>query len=136
MESFVDDTSVSREMVLPRTNKSRTCFFYHRSRNYNVTIAYERVPGGIRYGASYCNPSDQFNKRRGRHIATQRMNMVVQPITVNETSARWEVHEAILNSMECGDYGAPENFKVCKRWRIEKAKRFEELKAKMESKSR
>jgi len=107
-----------------------TCFFYHRSRRYNVTIAYERVPGGIRYGASFCNPSDQFSKRRGRHIATQRMNMVVQPITVSETSARWEVHEAILTSMECGDYGAPENFKVCKRWRIEKAKKFEELKAK------
>lgn len=107
-----------------------TCFFYHRGRRYNVTIAYERVPGGIRYGASYCNPSDQFSKERGRHIAIQRMNMVVHPIAVSETSARWEVHEAILSSMECGDYGAPENFKVCKRWRIEKAKKFERLKEK------
>lgn len=107
-----------------------TCYFYHRTGRYNVTIAYERVTGGVRYGAAFCRPEDQFHKRRGRYIATQRMNMVVHPIPVGENSARWEVHESILSSMECGDYGAPENFKVCNRWRIEKAKKFEKLKEK------
>ena len=91
-----------------------TCFFYHRTDRYNVTIAYERVPGGIRYGAAFCRPEDQFHKRRGREIARGRMNTVAEPINLNgKTCARWEVHETILASLEVGDYGyAPENFRA------------------------
>ena len=95
-----------------------TCYFYHRTDRYNVTIAYEHVNGGVRYGAAFCRPEDQFHKRRGREIARGRMQLVSEAIDVQSAweeldVARWQVHETILNSMSNGTYGyIPENFKV------------------------
>ena len=94
------------------------CYFYHRTSRYNVTIAYERVTGGVRYGAAFCRPEDQFHKRRGREIARGRMELVSDAIDVGNTSngtpaARWMVHESILESIEGGRYGyIPENFRA------------------------
>ena len=96
----------------------RTCYFYHRTDRYNVTIAYERVNGGVRYGAAFCRPEDQFHKRRGREIARGRMELVSDSIDVDNVwedtpVARWQVHESILASIESGTYGyIPENFKI------------------------
>ena len=101
-------------------NNLDTCFFYHRNDNWNVTVAYSRNGNSVSYGASFCRPEDQFEKRMGRKIASGRLALVhsADPcwadqslISVDDDAMRWEVHEAILESLNRGDYGyIPRNF--------------------------
>lgn len=100
-----------RETVLPNAAERSTCFFYHRTRRYNVTIAYRRRGDTVVYGAAFCRPGDQFNKRRGREIAVGRMQTYDNYIR-NPGSARWEVHDAILDRLAVREFVpyAPDNF--------------------------
>lgn len=90
-----------------------TCFFYHRTKRYNVTIAYRRQgDNSVVYGAAFCRPGDQFSKHRGREIALGRMetyNYVIR----NPGGARWEVHESILDNLARQHFVpyVPDNFR-------------------------
>ena len=88
------------------------CFFYHRTKRYNVTVAYRREGNNsVVYGAAFCRPEDQFSKRRGREIALGRMETYDHVIR-NPGDARWEVHESILDSLTRQRFVpyAPDNF--------------------------
>jgi hypothetical protein len=97
-----------------------TCYFYHRDGNYDVTVAYTRDPdnGGVFYGAAFCGPEDQFNKRMGRAIARGRMDLMSEAADVEDfwgeaPVARWQVHEFILKSLSDHAYGyIPDNFVI------------------------
>ena len=94
-------------------SRSGVCYFYHRSKRYNVTIAYQRrADNTVAYGASFCRPRDQFVKQRGREIALGRM-CAYDHILANPGGARWEVHEAILDALtrESLVPYVPENFR-------------------------
>ena len=89
------------------------CFFYHRTKRYNVTIAYRRQgDNSVVYGAAFCRPADQFSKRRGREIALGRMETYDHVIR-NPGGARWEVHESILDRLTRQHFVpyVPENFR-------------------------
>lgn len=89
------------------------CFFYHRSKRYNVTVAYlRRYDNTVAYGAAFCRPEDQFVKQRGRRIAIGRLD-ACENVIQNPGSARWEVHEAILDALTRQDltHYVPENFR-------------------------
>tara|TARA_Y100001963_G_C6666396_1_gene392947 strand:- start:287 stop:586 length:300 start_codon:yes stop_codon:yes gene_type:complete len=87
------------------TSHSVPSYFYHNERQYKVTIAYRRehaIPNReskVIYGASFCHPSDQFNKKVGREIAEDRMNGGDSIISMPFDSKRYEVHEAILENL-------------------------------------
>lgn len=88
------------------------CFFYHRTKSYNVTIAYQQIDGGqFRFGAAFCRPEDQFSKRLGRDIAVGRMGFCEpQPLPMNNP-ARWQVHSEILKSLDGHAYDyIPDSF--------------------------
>jgi hypothetical protein len=97
---------------LMNTDHVDPCYFYHNERDYQVTIAYKRVHitwdpvenaslgyRVIYYGASFCHPSDQFNKKIGRGIAKDRLNDGGSTVSVPFASKRYEVHEAILRNL-------------------------------------
>ena len=89
------------------------CFFYHRTKRYNVTIAYRRQgDNSVVYGAAFCRPGDQFSKRRGREIALGRMETYDHVIR-NPGGARWEVHESILDRLTRQHLNSyvPDNFR-------------------------
>lgn len=93
----------------------RICFFYHRTNKYNVTVAYQRDSrNSVTYGAAFCGPGDQFVKRFGREIASGRLSTVACAVDMSGTDGkRWEVHEAILESLNSEVLGyTPENFKI------------------------
>ena len=99
-----------------------TCFFYHRNDSWNVTIAYLRDGDAVHYGASFCRPEDQFEKRMGRKIASGRLALsagsVMAATFVGDKAMRWEVHEAILESLERRDYDyIPQNFTWKPEWK-------------------
>ncbi len=81
-----------------------TCYFYHNG-TYRTTIAYQRnADGSVSYGASFCRPTDQFTKHRGRKIAEGRMNLMV-PTIKNAPAERWALHEEILRRLEAQEFG-------------------------------
>lgn len=108
-------------MMSKSENMGRTSFFYHRTNDYNVTIAYTNrwssSDGLVRFGAAFCNSSDQFSKRVGRGIAIDRMTTIIPGdlearigcVSVSETDPRWLIHEKILATLPLEEY-APENF--------------------------
>ena len=113
MESASMVGTAVRETVLPNAAERSTCFFYHRTRRYNVTVAYRRQGNRVVYGAAFCRPGDQFSKRRGREIALGRMDTYEHYVS-SPGSARWEVHEAILSGLTHQDFVpyVPENFRT------------------------
>lgn len=86
-------------------DKSTTCYFYHSNNGYNLTVAYKREhadmngDSNVVYGAAFCHPSDQFNKKIGRDIAEDRMNDGDSTIHMPYDSKRYQVHEAIIESL-------------------------------------
>tara|TARA_B100001094_G_scaffold149278_1_gene144507 strand:+ start:15260 stop:15640 length:381 start_codon:yes stop_codon:yes gene_type:complete len=111
MQKFIDSLchhaeimEAAREVtLLPENQYSASnrsiCFFYHRTKRYNVTIAYQRRgDNSVVYGAAFCRPGDQFIKRRGRDIALGRMDAYDRSV-LNPGGTRWEVHESILNRL-------------------------------------
>jgi hypothetical protein len=114
IESLLDHAefqAAARETFLP--DDTGVCYFYHRSKRYNVTVAYRRRHDNtVAYGAAFCRPEDQFVKRQGRRIAIGRMD-TYDHILTNPGSSRWEVHEAILDALTRLDLVpyAPENFR-------------------------
>ena len=81
-----------------------TCYFYHNG-TYRTTIAYQRnSDGSVTFGASFCRPSDQFTKARGRKIAEGRMKCWI-PTIVNAPSERWALHEEILRRLNSQEFG-------------------------------
>lgn len=88
------------------------CFFYHRNNGYDVTIAYQRLGSdAFRYGAAFCHPEDQFDKKMGRNIATGRMEFCSPIHTRGSNVARWQLHDRILESLDAHEFGwVPENF--------------------------
>lgn len=104
IDSLIDHEEVMmpvREVTLfPEANPlGDTCYFYHRTKRYNVTVAYRRQEdSSVVYGAAFCRPEDQFSKRRGREIALGRME-TYEHIIRHPGGARWEVHESILDRL-------------------------------------
>lgn len=104
--------AAARETFLD--NDAGVCYFYHRSKRYNVTVAYyRRHDNTVAYGAAFCRPEDQFSKKRGREIAIGRLH-THNNILTNPGGSRWEVHEAILDVLTRSDLAsyAPENFRT------------------------
>ena len=103
------------------TCNGRVSFFYHRTNDYNVTIAYttrySTSEGLVRFGAAFCNSSDQFSKKVGREIAIDRMTTIIPGdldamigcVPVSQSDPRWLIHEKILATLPLEEY-APENF--------------------------
>lgn len=114
IESLLDHAefqAAARETFLPKS--AGVCYFYHRSKRYNVTVAYyRRHDNTVAYGAAFCRPEDQFVKQRGREIAAGRMYAYEHTLT-NPGGSRWEVHEDILDALTRKDLISyvPENFR-------------------------
>lgn len=114
IESLLDHAefqAAAREIFLP--DDVGVCYFYHRSKRYNVTVAYRRRHDNtVSYGAAFCRPEDQFVKRLGRRIAIGRMD-TFEHVIQNPGASRWEVHEAILDALTRQDltHYVPENFR-------------------------
>jgi len=113
MHNFIDSLSDHAEIMNAHGHTSSYHFFYHRTKRYNVTIAYRRTESNsVIYGAAFCRPGDQFSKKLGRNIACGRMDTYNNCIE-NPGSARWEVHESILDQLTYGvvDPYVPDNFR-------------------------
>ena len=92
-----------------------TSYFYYRTPDYNVTLAYKRTRDfkNIVFGAAFCCPRDQFSKVTGRRIAEGRMNRYSHNANVPADATRTDVHDTILSLIaahECEDY-SPSQFK-------------------------
>lgn len=80
---------------------NNVCYFYHRTSNYNVTVAYWRdQEGNVSVGASFCRPTDKFNKSLGREIADGRACHDNRMMISNPPAERWNLHNEILKMLE------------------------------------
>ena len=88
-------------------------YFYHRSGNYDITVAYQRskLKTQVRFGAAFCGPQDEFRKKLGRRVAEGRMIGYTHVLHELEGSGRWETHENILNALEMFYEYSPEGFR-------------------------
>ena len=63
-------------------------------RDHNVTVVINLQQDHLTYGIAICNPSDQFSKRIGRELATQRC--VNTPTTLTQA----QINEIILDTVK------------------------------------
>ena len=67
-------------------------------RQHNITVVINVQPDLITYGIALCNPSDQFSKRIGRELATQRC--INTPTILTQAQINDIVLDAIKSSRQ------------------------------------
>ncbi len=83
-----------------------TAYFYYRDEYISITVAYrrKRTRDHVLYGAAFCHPSDQFNKKMGRAIAEGRMykpsHKSYGSLKTLSNDTRFAVHDLILTDIE------------------------------------